>query len=370
MTRHLTHNAVPLLDITRQLRPIRKQIDNAIADVVDRACFIMGSDVDDFEKMMAEYCCVKHAVGCASGSDALLLALLAAGVQEGDTVITTAYSFYATAGAICHVGAQPVFIDIDPETMNMDTKLLAKAIRTDTSAILPVHLFGQMCNMTEIMNVAGDIPVIEDAAQAVGARWKNKFAGQFGAAACFSFFPSKNLGAFGDGGMIVTNSDEIAASCRSLRVHGSNKTYFHKVAGYNSRLDTIQAAVLKVKLKYLDRWNRQRQANAEYYDRAFAGTRVKTPVISNEAESVFNQYSIRVANRDEVRETLRKNKIGHAVYYPIPLPFQPCFAELGYRPGDFPAAELSAEQSLAIPVFSELTVAEQKIIIDVILNTV
>ncbi|MBN1878927.1 DegT/DnrJ/EryC1/StrS family aminotransferase [bacterium] len=359
---------IPLLDLKRQLLPIRHAINEAIANVIDSTRFILGPEVVAFEEQIARYTTVSHAIGCASGSDALILALRAAGVKKGDEVITSAYSFYATAGAVWHVGARPVFIDINPKTYNLDPQYLAQNITARTKAILPVHLFGQMAEMEAILDIAGQIPVIEDSAQSLGARWKGKPTGTWGSAACISFFPSKNLGGFGDGGMILTSRQDIAERCRSLRVHGAKKTYMHEEVGYNSRLDTLQAAVLQVMLPYLDEWTDQRRRHAAYYNEAFSNTTIQTPTIHPNAESVYNQYVIQVENRDELRDRMNEASIGCAVYYPLPLPLQPCFRELGYQRGDFPHAERAAAHSLAIPVFPALTQHEMDAIIQIVLD--
>jgi len=359
-----------MLDLKRQMAPIRDEIDDAVRKVIDECRFILGPEVEEFETAIAAYSQTAYAVGCASGTDALLLALRAAGAAPGGEVITTAYSFYATAAAIWRIGCRPVFVDIDPDTFNMNPKQIAGSLTPKTCAILPVHLFGQMCDMDHVRAIAGSVPVIEDAAQALGACWNGRPAGTWGEAACFSFFPSKNLGGFGDGGMVVTNTPEIAEQCRSLRVHGATRTYFHESVGYNSRLDTLQAAVLSVKLRYLDEWSKKRRRNARIYDDAFRETPVKSPVVKPEAESIYNQYVIRVDNREDVIRELKQRNIGHAVYYPVPLPLQPCFKDLGYQPGDFPEAERASADSLALPVFPELASEEIEQVIDAVLAAV
>ncbi|MBN1295901.1 DegT/DnrJ/EryC1/StrS family aminotransferase [bacterium] len=358
---------VPLLDLSRQTESIRDELDEAIRNVLNECRFILGPDVAELESAVALYTGATFAVGCASGTDALMIALRAAGVSPGDDVITTAYSFYATAGAIWRIGARPVFVDIDRDTFNMDIARLKDAIGTRTAAVLPVHLFGQMCDMNRLRAAAGDLPIVEDSAQAMGSKWNNQPSGAWDIAACFSFFPSKNLGGFGDGGMIVTSDPAVAEHCRSLRVHGAKKTYHHEEVGYNSRLDTIQAAILKVKLAYLDVWTRRRREHAVYYDHAFAGTPIQTPIIADAAYSIYNQYVIRIKNRDAVMHVLKQREIGHAVYYPVPLPLQPCFQSLGYRPGDFPEAESAARESLAIPIFPEMTPSERDQVVEAVL---
>jgi len=359
-----------MLDLSRQLEPIRNEIDDAMRAVVDSCRFILGADVGELETEIANYCSTDFAVGCASGSDALILALRSLGVAQGDEVITSAYSFYATAGAIWHVGARPVFVDIEPNTFNIDPSLIASKITNKTKAIMPVHLFGQMADMTRIQAVAGSIPIIEDSAQSLGARWNDIPAGNWGKAACLSFFPAKNLGAFGDGGMILTNDEQVHKHCRLLRVHGAVKTYLHECVGYNSRLDTLQAAILRVKLRYLDDWAMKRRENARFYTSGFEGSKVKTPFVHPNAISVFNQYVICVEDRDMIRQKLADNGISSAVYYPIPLPLQPCFSFLGYEKGDFPNSEYTAAHSLAIPVFPELTRNEIQQVMQVILDNV
>jgi len=284
-------SGVPFLDLKRQIKSIRNEIDVAVARVIDHAGFILGSEVKEFEENLAAYCNVKYAVGCASGSDSLVLALIAAGVKPGDKVITSSYSFFASAGSIVRVGAIPVFVDIDPVSFNLDLDHLKDSITKDVSAIVPVHLFGQMCDMDRIMDLAGEIPVIEDGAQSIGATWNGKPMASISTAACLSFFPSKNLGGFGDGGVVLTNSEEIAETCRIVRVHGAKKAYHHCRMGFNSRLDAIQAAILGVKLKYLDEWNTKRRQNADMYNKAFKESSIVTPRIDkNPSEKQFRRH--------------------------------------------------------------------------------
>lgn len=356
---------IPLLDQKRQLKSIRSEIDQAITRVVDSACFILGPEVERFEENLARYCHARFAIGCASGSDALLISLLAAGVTAGDYVITTAYSFYATAAAVLRLGASPVFVDIDPGTFNLDTGQLKDAMKYKPSAIIPVHMFGQMCAMDEIREIVGDTPIIEDAAQAVGALWRGEPIGTYSTASCLSFYPSKNLGAFGDGGAIVTNNPQMAEACRMLRAHGAREGYYHEYLGMNSRLDALQAAVLNVKLTHLDEWIECRRHHARVYDQAFEQINVRSPAIHPEAFSVYNQYTIQVENRDALRCCLDTHGIGNAVYYPVPLPQQPCFASLNTS-GEYPVSLAAAESCLSIPVFPELSSQEQIQIIDVI----
>ncbi len=349
---------IPLLDINRQVAPIRAEIDKAIAKVVDGCRFILGPDVAELERNIAEYCGTEFAIGVASGTDALIIALHALGVGPGDEVITTPYSFFATASAIWRLGAKPVFVDIDPGTFNIDPQKVSEKITPRVKAVLAVHLFGQPADMDSLKSVCGDLPIVEDAAQAIGAKWNGVSAGNLGICGCFSFFPSKNLGGFGDGGMIVTSDENLKNKASALRVHGALKTYFHDAVGYNSRLDTLQAAILNVKLPYLQSWSAARRKNAAMYNKLFENTGVVTPEIHPSAETIYNQYVVRVPKRDALREKLNALDIGHSVYYPLPLHLQPCFQSLGYQRGDFPAAELAAQESIALPIFSELTQTE------------
>jgi dTDP-4-amino-4,6-dideoxygalactose transaminase len=359
---------IPLLDIKRQIDPIRDEIDRAIKAVVDNTQFILGPDVSAFESDIAAFCGTDHAIGVASGTDALIIALKALGVSEGDEVITTPYSFFATASCIWRIGAKPVFADIDPETFNFSTDRVADAITPKTKAVLAVHLFGQTVDMTTLSDVVKSIPIVEDAAQALGASWKSRHAGNLGKLGCFSFFPSKNLGGFGDGGMITTSDEDLAQRCRALRVHGALRTYIHEDVGLNSRLDSLQAAVLKVKLPYLDTWCEERRRNAGLYRRYFEGSSAVTPTILPDAVPIYNQYVIRVPERDALRKRLADKGIGSAVYYPLPLHLQPCFKSLNYCEGDFPESEKAAKETIALPIFSELTEDEIKQTADVILE--
>lgn len=326
---------------------------------------------------IARYCSVGYGIGVASGSDAILLSLMAIGVSAGDSVITTPYTFFATAGSIARLGARPVFVDIDPETFNIDPNKLEDLIRrqltahnSQLKAIIPVHLFGQCADMEPILELARKygLKVIEDAAQAIGAEYKGRRAGSMGNVGCFSFFPSKNLGGFGDGGMVVTNDGELADKVRILRVHGGNPKYLHSTIGINSRLDEIQAAVLRVKLKYLDGWTKKRIENGERYYKLFESAglldRVALPEVMSCNKSVFNQFVVRVRDRDRLRGHLTKAGIGTEVYYPIPLHLQGCFSYLGYREGDFPEAERTAREALAIPIYPELTEEMQGYVVE------
>jgi dTDP-4-amino-4,6-dideoxygalactose transaminase len=353
--------AVPLLDLKRQYAPIRDDIDRAIATVIDHGQFILGPEVARLEAEIAAFCVVKHAVGVASGTDALLLALQACGVGSGDEVITSAFSFFSSAGVISRLGARPVFVDIDPDTFNIDPNRIEKAVTRRTKTIMPIHLFGQCADMDPIMKIADKrgIKVIEDAAQAIGSGYRERNAGSIGAAGCFSFFPTKNLGCAGDGGMIITNDDGIAETVKLLRVHGGRSEYLHEVVGYNSRLDTMQAAILSAKLPHLPEWTEARRKNAARYDRALAGLPLKTPVVREWAYHIYNQYTIALESRDELKAWLQKKQIGHKVYYPVPFHMQQCFRDLGYSHGDLPNCERAAETVISIPIFGEMTSAEQ-----------
>ncbi len=354
----MTH-AIPMLDLDAQHRPIRDEIRAAMDKVIDKQAFILGPDVAEFEADMAKYLSVKHAIGCANGSDALVLALNALGVGPGDEVITTTFSFFATAGAVSRVGATPVFVDIDPSTFNIDVGQIAAKITPRSKAIIPVHLFGQMTPMAELMGLADrhNLKVIEDGAQAIGAQENGKHATTIGHIGTLSFFPSKNLGCFGDGGMLVTNDDGYADKLRRLRVHGTGKVRYHyDMVGLNSRLDTIQAAVLKVKLKHLETWHEGRIANAAKYDALLAGVKdVVRPTRLPRMRHIFNQYTIRVPRRDAFLESMKKADIGAAVYYPLPLHVQECFAYLGGKKGDHPHAEKAANEVVSLPIYGELT---------------
>ncbi|MCD6098381.1 DegT/DnrJ/EryC1/StrS family aminotransferase [bacterium] len=363
---------VPLLDVTREYKDLKDSIDSAIARVFEHGRFILGPEVKEFEQAVAEYSGTKYAVGVASGTDALLLSLRACGVKPGDEVITTPYTFFATVGVISRLGATPVFVDIEPDTYNIDPGKIEDAITEKTKAIIPVHLYGQMADMTRIMEIAGkySVRVVEDAAQAIGSRHKGKRAGSIGDLGCFSFFPSKNLGGIGDGGMVVTNDEELAETVRTLRVHGSKPKYFHSIVGYNSRLDTLQAAVLLQKLPQLDRWHERRRANAVYYNKRFAGYPIVTPVEKEENYHIYNQYTIRVENRDELFSFLKERKIGCALYYPLPLHLQKCYEYLGYQEGDFPVAEEASRRTISIPIFPYLHKNEREEVAEAIIEFV
>jgi dTDP-4-amino-4,6-dideoxygalactose transaminase len=351
---------IPLLDLKSQYQSMRSEILAAIEATCDEQGFILGPRVVALEQAVASYVGSTHAVGVASGSDALLLALLASGVKAGDEVVTVPFTFFATAGAISRLGAKPVFIDIRPDTFNMDPGLLERAITGRTKAIIPVHLFGQCADMTVINEIARrrNVTVIEDACQAIGAGQYGRRAGVLGDLACFSFFPSKNLGGFGDAGMVTTNDQALAESIAMLRVHGSRVRYVHEAIGINSRLDALQAAVLLVKLKRLDQWAEGRRRNASRYVQLFAAEkldRVAVPVLDTDNFHVYNQFTLRVEKRDELRAYLKEQGVGTEVYYPLPLHLQNCYRDLGYVKGAFPQSERAAEAVLSIPIYAELS---------------
>lgn len=352
---------VPLLDLKRQNDALRPQIEAALKGVLDTNAFILGGEVALLEGELADYCGVKHAIGCASGSDAILLALMALDIGPGDEVITTPYSFFATVSSITRLGATPVFVDIDPLTFNIDIDQLEAKITSRTKALEPVHLYGQVTDMEEMLEIADrhGLPIVEDAAQAIGAEQNGKRAGSFGAMGCFSFYPSKNLGGMGDGGFITTNDDALAAKLRALRVHGSEEKYYHKYVGLNSRLDGFQGAVLRVKLPHLDHWTQQRRANAAAYVEMFAEMgltgHISVPTGSEGSKHIYNQFVIRVPDhRDALRNFLTERGIGTDIYYPVPLHLQECFSYLGYSSGDLPEAERASAETLALPIYPEM----------------
>ena len=368
--------SVPLLDLTAQYRPLRDDILSAITRVCDSQRFIGGPEVDALERELAAYLGVDEAVGLSSGTDALLVALMALGIGPGDEVITPTFSFFATAGAVSRVGARPVFVDIDRATYNIDVAAVRALITARTKAIIPVHLYGQCADMDPLMAIAdaARIPVIEDAAQAIGAKYKDRPAGGIGRCGCFSFFPSKNLGAFGDAGLLTTNDRALAHEVRLLRNHGAEPKYFHKRIGANFRLDAIQAAVLRVKLPHLECWSAMRRANADRYDRMFdeagLGGIVVRPARMPDRTHIFNQYVVRVPGRDAVRAALDRAGVSTEVYYPVPFHLQECFAALGHRRGDFPRAEAAAAETLALPIYPELTDAQQREVVSALRNAV
>jgi dTDP-4-amino-4,6-dideoxygalactose transaminase len=376
---------VPLLDLRRQYEGIREEVLAAIARVCDSQGFILGPEVEALEREIAALTGAAGAVGCASGTEALWLALVAAGVQPGDSVITTAFSFFASASAIVRAGATPVLMDVDPGTLNLDATLVRERLATrrheDLRALLPVHLYGQCADMDAFEKIAEDfnLAIVEDAAQAIGAAWRGRGAGSLGVTAAFSFYPTKNLSAYGDAGIVTTTHPEMAAHMRRLRNHGSPRRYYHEEFGWNGRMDAIQAAVLRVKLGHLSSWNQRRQARAATYDRLFAGagltsgsssTAGATPIRllarSPEATHVFHQYVVRASRRDQLRQFLTDRKIGSEIYYPLPLHLQPVFSYLGMKEGDLPVAEQAAKEVLALPMFPELTEDEIRRVVETI----
>ena len=377
-----TGKAAPSLDLKRQYESIREEVLAAIERVCSSQGFILGAEVEALENEIAAFVGAKHAVGCASGTDALWLALLSAGVKPGDEVITTPLTFFATGSAIVRAGAEPVFVDVDPETLNLDPEKVRQAVvkgettgvgaRRDANlkTILPVHLYGQCADMTALQQIADKhgLTLIEDAAQAIGAKWNDRNAGSMGVSAGFSFYPSKNLGAFGDAGIVTTNDCAIADHMRRLRNHGSPERYLHTEFGWNARMDGIQATVLRVKLKHVAEWNQRRRERAQTYDNLLKNSRLDSGrnaplrIVSRspEAVHVFHQYVVRVQRRDELRKALAERGIGSEVYYPIPLHLQPAFAYLGYKEGDIPEAEHASKDVIALPIFPELTQEEQE----------
>jgi dTDP-4-amino-4,6-dideoxygalactose transaminase len=363
--------AVPLLDLKAQHATIRESVVNAVMKVVEDQAFILGEPVERFEREVAKLSQTTHAIGCANGTDAILLALRALDVGRGDEVLTTPFTFFATAGAVHNVGARPVFADIDPDTFNLSAESIAAAIKPTTRAIIAVDLFGQLAPIETIMDAAGNLPVIEDAAQSIGARRKINgnwvMAGQAATIGTFSFFPSKNLGGYGDGGMVVTQSDDLATRVRRLRTHGGMKTYYHEEVGYNSRLDALQAAVLSAKLPMLSSWSTARRKNAAYYNAAFADVEgVRTPTIDPANESIYNQYTLRVARREDLQGHLKTKGIGSAIYYPLSLHLQPCFEYLGYKRGAFPESERATREVISLPVYPELNQSQLDEVIEAV----
>jgi dTDP-4-amino-4,6-dideoxygalactose transaminase len=377
-----------MLDLRRQYEQVRGEVLGAVERVCDSQHYILGSEVEALERELAESCGAREGVGCASGTDALWLALVAAGVQPGDQVLTTPFSFFASASAIVRAGGRPVFVDIDPRTFNLDAArveaFLRGAKRDKLRVLLPVHLYGQCADMDALQMLADEfeLTVVEDAAQAIGASWgsspnQGRRAGSMGAAAAFSFYPTKNLSAYGDAGLVTTNDEEMAEHMRRLRNHGSPRRYVHEEFGWNCRLDAMQAAVLRVKLKYIEEWNEARRERAAIYDRLFAeagltsddnapenSAPIRLPYTDERAHHIFHQYVVRAYRRDELREFLTARKIGTEIYYPIPLHLQPCFIYLGYLEGDLPEAERAAKEVLALPMFPELTEAEQRKVVE------
>jgi dTDP-4-amino-4,6-dideoxygalactose transaminase len=352
---------VPLLDLKEQNQILRPEIEAALGRVLDANGFILGSEVQALESELAEYCGTKYAIGCASGTDALLLALLAFDIGYGDEVITTPYSFFASVSSVTRLGAKPVFVDIDPRTYNLDVSQVEAAITKKTKAIQPVHLYGQCADMRELVKISEkyNVPLVEDAAQAIGAEEFGERAGAIGKIGCFSFYPSKNLGGMGDGGFMTTNDHELARKLFALRVHGSEERYYHKWVGLNSRLDGFQGAVLRVKLPHLDSWSNKRKANADYYRRLFTDAglieQIVLPFERENVRHIYNQFVVRVpGRRDALRAFLTENSIGTDIYYPVSLHLQECFEYLGYKKGDFPESEKASRETLALPIYPEL----------------
>ena len=348
---------VAFFDNKQQHSSIRKELDEAVSAVADSGRFILGDNVKALEAEVAEYCGVKHGIGVASGTDAIHLALIACGIRPGDEVITPPFTFVATIEAICYIGAKPVFVDIDHKTFNLDVKKAQKKVGRKTKAILPVHLYGQTADMEPIIELAQKhgLKVVEDAAQSIGAEYRGRRACSMGDAGCLSFFPTKNLGCFGDGGMILTNDDEVAETSRVLRGHGSKTTYHYDMIGYNSRLDELQAAILRVKLRHLDGWTKARQRNAAAYDKALSQImEVHRPFVEDGCTHVYNQYTIRAKNRNLLKDHLKEKGIGAMVYYPLSLHLHKAYQGLKYKFGDFPEAESAQEEVLSLPIFPEL----------------
>ena len=367
---------VPAVNLKAQFEPLREEMLAAIARVMESQQLVLGPDVKALEEEIAGYTTTRHAIGCASGSDALLLALMALDVKTGDEVITTPFTFFATGGAIARLGARPVFVDIDSRSYNIDPQKIEAAITPLTRAIIPVHMYGQCADMDPVLAIAErhQLPIIEDAAQAIGAEDRGRRAGSMGRIGCFSFYPTKNLGGAGDGGMVTTNDDALDARLRAMRVHGGINEYLHKEVGVNSRLDALQAAVLRVKLPHLDDWSKARAEKAKRYDELFLSAaltyEVGTPFIRPEGRHIFHQYVVRVAakNRDALMKHLAERSVGTKVYYPVPLHLQECFAYLDLRAGDFPESEGAAQETFALPLYPELTDEQQEYVVDSFLS--
>jgi dTDP-4-amino-4,6-dideoxygalactose transaminase len=363
---------VPLLDLKAQYRGIKAEVLAVMEAVCDEQGFVLGPRLSEFEKATAQYIGSRHAIGCASGSDALLLALMALGVKAGDEVMTVPFTFFATAGAISRLGARPIFVDIEPDSFNIDPNHIEHALTPKTKAVIPVHLFGQCADMAAINGIAKrrGVRVIEDACQAIGAAQDDRRAGVLGDVGCFSFFPTKNLGGFGDGGLMTVEDNGVADALAMLRVHGSRVRYLHEAVGINSRLDALQAAVLHVKLKYLDQWTEGRRRNAERYQRLFTEAqlldRVLLPVTKPGNFHVYNQFTVRVRQRDDLRNFLKEKGVGTEVYYPLPMHLQNCYHDLGYHKGSFPVSERAAEEVLSLPIYAELTEDQQAYVVQTV----
>lgn len=360
--------SIPLLDLKAQYLTIKPEIDAAVLNVLDSAKFILGPEMKALEAEIAAYCGVKEAVAVGNGTDALVLVLKGLGVGPGDEVITSPFTFFASAETIAQVGATPVFVDVDPVTLNMDLNKLEDKVTPRTKAIIPVHIFGQMVDMDRVMEIAArhDLKVIEDSAQAIGAEYRGKKAASVGHAGTFSFFPTKNLGAYGDAGMIVTDDEHLAAHLRMLRFHGCKTKYYHDEIGFNSRMDEMQAAILRVKFKYIDQWNEARRAKAKVYDELLANLPMTIPGVDSNGTPVYHLYVLRTEKRDQIMEALKNAGIASAIYYPVPLHLQRAFRDLGYKEGDFPVAEKACQDAVAIPCYPELTEEQQKEIANVI----
>ncbi|QNG60233.1 DegT/DnrJ/EryC1/StrS family aminotransferase [Bacillus sp. PAMC26568] len=360
---------IPMLDLSEQYSNIREEVIQALDEVMSSSRFILGDNVKKLEADIAAYSNVNYGVGVANGSDALHISLQACGVKQGDEVITTPFTFFATAGAIMRAGATPVFVDIEEDTFNIDPKKIEEAITERTKAIIPVHLYGQTADMDPIIEIAKkhNLAIVEDAAQAIGAKYKGRMVGELGDTACYSFFPTKNLGAYGDAGMVVTHNDELAEKMRVIRVHGSKPKYYHHVLGYNSRLDEMQAAILNIKFKHLQDWIEKRRTLAANYSELIKEAIGDSIVVPEEREGnfhVFHQYTLRVQNRDELQKYLNEQGVQTMIYYPLPLHIQPVFKELGYNEGDFPVSEKATGEAISLPMFPELTLEQQKYVVE------
>ncbi len=363
---------IHMVDVIGQYKKIKSEIDEAALRVIESGQYILGKEVTEFENEITQYLGVKHAIGCASGTDALLVAMMALGIGAGDEVITTPFTFVATVETIVLLGAVPIYVDIDPKTYNLEPTKVEAAITKKTKAIIPVHLYGQSVDMEPLMEISNryNIPVIEDMCQAIGADYKGKKVGGFGKISCISFFPSKNLGAFGDAGMVVTNDTQLAEKLRMIVVHGSRIRYKHEILGVNSRLDTLQAAMLRVKLRYLDQWIEARRKAASFYNKLFAGTDVEIPFEASYGKHVYHQYTVRHKRRDDIVKHLNDKKIPHAIYYPIPLHLQDAYKKFGRPIGTFPITDKAAEEVLSLPMHTELDEEQQKYIVQSILESI
>lgn len=366
---------IPFVNLKAQYGRIKKEIEEALKKVLESQIFVLGEEVKTLEKEISSYCGVEYGIGVGSGTDALFLSLKAVGVKPGDGVVTTPFTFFSTAGVIHNLGGRIYFADIEEESFNLNPERVEEILKKEKGkikALLPVHLFGQMAEMEAFLELGEkyEVKVVEDAAQAIGAEYKGKKAGSWGTCGCFSFFPTKNLGGYGDGGMVVTREGELAQRIKMLRVHGQEKRYFHRIVGYNSRLDSIQAAVLRVKLRYLERWIGKRRKNASFYERLFREEglleRIILPQEKPEMKHTFHQYTIRIKGglRERVREFLHKEGVGSFIYYPVPLHLQECFSYLGYQKGDFPVAEKIAREVLSLPIYPELTSSQQEYVVE------